>query len=1130
MTDIAFWEGWDLMLLPQVRATDGEGVRAQARQRQRYHDQLAALHLLAEFAPDVAEGRKDISVTDDIVTALFDQLAAVASGLALRQQHNFLVRGLEKGTRELNWKLNIPSPMVIVPAHAPAVRSATIEHLITWDRWIDSHVSRSAPSPASDAEYAKWSAGCLLFSLIHDGSVLSRKWLEAIPDAVTEGVGWAEGQLYLTLKRRAPKSGRPTAAKRPEASAPAASSSGAEPSPQASTASETPSGYLYRRVFLSPLTSLLLRVHYSQQGTSWPEDTAIEQCLRSYCKTLTGEKLPSKLLTFVLEAGSTAAALDLQPLFVRYAQKRDWAPSLPPSCWHRLLTGEVQDISAVDPEDRNEDRLAYRPFATATCMNYPDQLRQLRHLQGQISQMKGSKRPTNSIICQRLEAFLSPEQGNGPMVVVLGEWVRHLMVYGGRVKSRLKPRSVANYLSTIATPLVIHSHDYYDLSLLTADDWQGLYDRVLSDATGDEVRSLRAQRLRVFHDFLMDHHGVPDVELEAGSGVAKRVDVNLLTVAEYCRAKQLIRESPQPARLREMQELALVIGYRCGLRRSECASLLVRDIAFDTTATGTTAELIVRPNRFHTGKSESATRRLPLRILLTLDEWRQLKKWVAIRNGEGITTNANRELLFCEQGVGLQPLTDAVLFRPIQSVMKLASGDPSLRFHHLRHSFVNFTLLRLLEESPGELLPEAWARNDQGDIAMPHWGEDISAMAWLAPREETTRKRVWLLSLWAGHAGPHETLASYTHLLDWVASQSIRKHQDPILPTIVQAALLEQSTGSIAVWRSRHKLKGKTRASHLFDILKTKHTFKKLPLAVAPSTAAWHAYVPPNDARIGQIGPSSDTQTLDPMVIYQCLRLFGQLETTGETQTLCIARTADRFGVTQPQLTHWIREGERLMSLKTRQGTSRFSRCRDIDKRQQLAISPSCYLPELPRCIAPPKSQKAQRAARTYFHALLDWHHHEPSACLQSLATYRDVMQRTTGQLTFSSDNARQAALRLLRMLHLEQHVQVVIELAPHAPREKIVTYWRKHTQLTQRQIRVVDSTERLQSSHDWYHKADIRLSDSKSDGHNQPLELLPALRFAIFMVLMVIGTEKADPQEDLSHPPATPDALSADE
>ncbi|MCG6663916.1 tyrosine-type recombinase/integrase [Billgrantia kenyensis] len=1098
MTEVNLWKGWSLTQLSEKPA-DGEAARTRARLRQRYKAELAALKLLSAYAPELVEGHPEADIGNTRIAHFFDQLAAEASGMSLPKQHNFIVRGLEKGVRELGWQVSIPSPMVTVPRQAPAVRSSTMEQLVTWEGWAEKHLEVPAwPTEYGPSDQAIWSAGRLVFSLIHDGSVLNRQWLAALPDAIADGIRSDAGrnEFYLTLCRQ-----------------------------YSSGKNDRQPSKLYRRIFLSPLTSLLLWQHYDRCGRSWPKNASIEKCLRSYCRSLTQEKLPSALLSIALQAGETSASLELPPILVHYARKLDLAPSLSPSSWQRLLTGRVPKLSDLDLDLERvcEAQPNCRPLVIGLRQQYPDQLRQLRQLQSEITRLKGAKRPTHQVIEQRLDAFLSPEQGNGPMVIALAEWSRHLLVFGGVVKSRLKPRSVATYLSSIARPLVIHTQDDHDLTQFQADDWQRLYERCLSEARGDDGRTKRARRLRDFHDYLILKHRVPDVDLEVDRGIAKRVDVNILTVAEYDRALKLIHDSDQPERFREMQALTLIIGYRCGLRRSECASLLIRDITYETTATGAVAELIVRPNGYHTGKSESATRRLPLGILLTQAEWQRLRRWVARRNAEGLTLSANRELLFCEQGYGLQPLWDDVLFKPIQMAMKLASGDASLRYHHLRHSFVTFTLLRLMEDAPEALFPKAWATDDQGSIAMPHWCKDISAMAWLAPREETTRKRLWLLALWAGHAGPHETLASYSHLADWVAGETIRKLHDPILSNREQATLLGQSPRSVPVWRSRHKITGAVRASDLLQALSAKPAFTRLTGPATSVTASWHTFRNPDLSALSWKGAFLDTQPVDPVTIYQCLRLIGQLEAAGETHSTCISRTATRLDVSKAALEGWVREGERLMNLKTARGQPRFSRCRDPEKRQQLAVSLSSYLPELPRSIAPPYTLKAQLVARTYFHALLDWYQREPETCRESLNTYRDAMQRTTAQLKFSTRKARQAALRLLRWLHLEQHVQVVVERPPHVPREKVVAFWREETRMTRQQIVVVESTTPNQTSRHSHGKAAIRLSDPDIRGHKQPLELLPALRFAIFMALVVTRSQSLAAQEAVS--PSAPPA-----
>jgi len=161
-------------------------------------------------------------------------------------------------------------------------------------------------------------------------------------------------------------------------------------------------------------------------------------------------------------------------------------------------------------------------------------------------------------------------------------------------------------------------------------------------------------------------------------------------------------------------------------------------------------------------------------------------------------------------------LDDKVLFQPVQTALRTVSGDPSLRYHHLRHSFVTFTLLRLLERSPCELLPTAWLLDDHGDIALPNTTADISVLAGLAPQDRPSRKRLWQLALWAGHASPEETLSTYSHLLDWVLGHTTFRHYNPMLRLEQQLAMLSfQTKTALTSWRNRRDLIGKTQASEL---------------------------------------------------------------------------------------------------------------------------------------------------------------------------------------------------------------------------------------------------------------------------------------------------------------------------
>ena len=237
------------------------------------------------------------------------------------------------------------------------------------------------------------------------------------------------------------------------------------------------------------------------------------------------------------------------------------------------------------------------------------------------------KRPQVKALIERLERFL--DQQHPPFLLrALIRWSIALMRTRRYATKKLKPSSVATYLSAIGPDLLAHG-----LSLEPAEiDWNDLYDAVLAAAPSSRARAYRSARLKEFHHFLREVHGVDGVDLENERGVS-RVDANVITPAEYLLIRDyLLHDQRHSPRLRQIQSLLLTLGFRLGLRRSEAVNLRIKDlqtnqgIGVDLPVQDLRPELLIRSSAYGTVKSTSLVRRLPL-TLLSSDELSQLLKF-----------------------------------------------------------------------------------------------------------------------------------------------------------------------------------------------------------------------------------------------------------------------------------------------------------------------------------------------------------------------------------------------------------------------------------------------------------------------------------------------------------------------
>jgi len=1073
----------DGQLTPPVqKGVHGESRRQYQRQRDTYNALSAALEQLENLQPGAAHKKADLIFTDAVISKLFEGLHTTSTSLyKLRSQHNFLVQWLEHGVRECHWQANIPSPMIIQSRKPPPVTTRTFQQLTEWDNVIELHDQYRLP-PLPSCSQDQWLVGRFIFQLIREGALLNKAWLKQLPAAICSGIAFEQDSAYLTLKKNL----RPEMSKekRPAVSAPD------------DTPVEQEAFYQYRRLFLSPVSQLLLLGYYQQHGLHWPKTASAEVCLMHYVRHLFPKRKGGRM-TELLTLAFTSASMELTPLLIQFASQQDMAASLCPSTWRRLTRGSVLSGAPQHKEDDDAMELAFNPLPSpgAHC---PDQLKRFRQLQACVSAKKSTK-TTRKKALARIDQLLATPEENGIMLTLLANWCKSLISRGGRVKSSLAISSVSTYLSAIGRSLIAHEHMIDRLGTDTASDWEKLYAHVLEGAQTTSRRITRQYRLNDFHHFISRHYAIPDIEFETPGRPLRRVDVNIVTPAEFRRALALIDTSNQPEEFRKMQALGLILGYRLGLRRNECASLLMRDVATLEHSDVIFGEIIVRANKFHDGKSASATRRLPLWLLMPQEQER-LIEWVKQKRAAATTKAVSHQPLFHRPDLDHLPLGDAELFRPIQVALKTATGDEHVRYHHLRHSFVTLTLLRLMEGSPMALIPDAWQRDDSGDIALPNATSDVSNRAGLAPQDTPTRKRLWQLALWAGHASPKETLRSYTHLLDWILGCTLKDHANPALSNDQQQRLLNMpSETALTSWHNRRGLTGELRAGELLPCLtKQWNDFTSSdPLAIYA-----RPYQKPNINPLDGM-TSTASPWPDAIRIYQCLRLVEQQEGNGLSLDEAISRTAERVAMQPEELRHWMVHGEALMQRQTRRQTPRFSRLHVIDRNMHKDTT-GIYLPELKRCMAPPIKPAVLKEAGQFYHHLLNWHQSQPDTAEAHLLTLKRHMQRSTGQIELPDADAINHVREILRPLRCFQHVYLVVEVEAAAKEKSIKAHWSKATNIPHQRIELKPTPTPSGRTRHWYGNANLKITRGHYSEPQQPL--WEAVRFAAFMVMLVLG------------------------
>lgn len=350
----------------------------------------------------------------------------------------------------------------------------------------------------------------------------------------------------------------------------------------------------------------------------------------------------------------------------------------------------------------------------------------------------------------------------------------HLVQHGGLLKKVLRVSTIRRYLSCFISRL-IEVADGDNLLLYSAEEWQNLYETILSKAP---KRGDVCQNLRDFHEWLVNQYGVDPLDFESIDGYAlseHRVHAKLISPVDLDRAIEAL-SSNVPSELKHLQKIAVFIlqlAFYCGLRRNEVLFLRIKDVQGSNDP-----YLIVTHHRARRLKTNNARRKLPLKSLLPPNTLDQLLEW----RDQLSRSMPPDGLLFATSRTPSWPTSQHILIPFIQQVLRLVTGDTELVFHSLRHSFANWTMIRLAAAEEQNLLDfslpvfkhKFFQKDSLARLRSGIFPDQLPNNDW-APE----RRALYAIASMMGHADPGTTLQSYIHLHRWLTARHLQ--QDPIL-------------------------------------------------------------------------------------------------------------------------------------------------------------------------------------------------------------------------------------------------------------------------------------------------------------------------------------------------------------
>ncbi len=823
-----------------------------------------------------------------------DSLQKNSPGHVFKHRISYLIRVLEQGSSELNWDVIIPDPPLVIPREKPRFSHESFMALTgvyTVEKAFLNHLQLEPPPTYTTR------MGQLLLSAMLFGGLVRKKWLtpwvEAIPSAISyNSLLW----LDMMLKPKHTKRERHTKNKTVK--------------PDHTAVKET--WEIRQRWLADPLTNaLIIRWH-----TMFPEDTISNRlaspiiAVSSYLSLILniGTRIPESYVTDLLFGCATRLGLQVPSFLRSYAEGKVKSVSLSESAWIRLISGKCvqpsdKTFAITEPSPSIDEPLSF-PI-TSKPSSPARQEHMLRELLRIILPPGSNWKRDATVAREEIQSYLELHQGEMCQALCcLAFWCIDLLtpynrqeLVNGRVKAKLRASSVRRYLDSIGKHF-ISSAGMLEILELDSDELHDLYADVIEACPTSNSKNTAGARLYAFHQFLVIRLQAPQVDfsdLSACKGpVEASVDANLISFASFDQIKKVLCSNyVKASRLRKMQLLIAIIAFRCGLRRSEVLKLRLIDLQGFTEP-----ELLIRTNRYGYVKSNESIRRLPLVSLLENDELQLLLEWKnkrILEDGPKISD----ALLFCLEGQSAQRLTGNNIFEAIMQSVHLVTGDRSLVFHHFRHSFATWLLLRLLQ-----VIPETVRQRFH---FMQHPLFEFEARSRLRfallGNQQLGRQALYATAQLCGHAGPEVTLLHYFHLCDLLS------HAELYLPDnqpLLDAATIMSITGlkQHIIYYDKRGAKAEKWQMGLFlerldipDRLKLQQTLHPPSLKPVPESPV--------------VGPDADLPLWTRIFAIIRERQIGRIP---------FSALAERRGFSEEQIRVWYANLEQLAGMKTGKG------------------------------------------------------------------------------------------------------------------------------------------------------------------------------------------------------------------
>lgn len=461
--------------------------------------------------------------------------------------------------------------------------------------------------------------------------------------------------------------------------------------------------------------------------------------------------------------------------------------------WSRLELGEVLEFGKV-PEAEQEEGSECEPQYGGVPRSIgkdsgaaPDEqvaadfIGELRKALDEESQdtAHATSRDKRKALARKLGKIVASYNGrvSGAMTM-LGQWLPALAFRPGKKGTYLVADTLGRYLDALAPPFLGLALEI-DLLELDEDQVTFFYSDLIDSLRVADTKYV-AERLADFHRWA-SLHGVADPDWSELPEVmrGRRAAPGFIAEQEYQTALGMLAGSgAQTDQSALARQVLLLLCYRYGLREMEALGLLRDDIR-EGVAVGNVT-VLVRDNHLRKLKTNASRRQVPLLFRMTDAEYSLLWQWQL--QVEAVAGDRQRAGIFLE----ILSRRDAMvrIVRPVIDALKLATGNPRMVLHHARHTAPNRLALELFGLRAHALR-----------AGLEHKGASANRSGIpqiLLGRTGVTRRAVWALSCYTGHAGGKTLLKSYLHICDIWHEELLPVAQDRVQFALKCAHVLDR--------------------------------------------------------------------------------------------------------------------------------------------------------------------------------------------------------------------------------------------------------------------------------------------------------------------------------------------------